>query len=340
VGLSRLKPQSLVRRQAIGWLARLRGGETAEVKVRFNRWYNADRRHAQAFDLERERFEKDYGLLRSSAFAGSATLSAEEQPRVPQVRYALAAILAAVLLIPAGLLLVENGSFRGNPTKAMMLVSQVGEIRKVTLSDGSKVTLDSQSALKVELGPKTRWARLERGRARFQIGRSTEPFIVTAGPVEIRSQGAIVDVDHQSDASHVEVRAGSVGLKASDAPPSVMTAGEGFAAVGSEQHRLHSLSAADWASGMLSFEASPLSRVVEVANRYSIHHIILSDSSLARLEITGVFHANDIEGLARALATTFSLELKRSPTGDLVLSPGTPARERKKTTGVRKANPR
>jgi transmembrane sensor len=221
----------------------------------------------------------------------------------------------------------------------MMLVSQVGEIREVTLSDGSKVTLDTQSALKVELGPKTRWAHLERGRARFQIRPASEPFIVTAGPVEMRSQGAIVDVDHQAGADHVEVRAGSVGLKAFGAPPSMMNAGEGFASVGPEQHRLHSLSAADWASGMLSFETSPLSSVVEIANRYSAHHIILSDPSLARLEITGVFHANDIEGLARALATTFSLELKRSPRGDFVLSPRTPATESKRTAGARKADP-
>jgi transmembrane sensor len=320
VGLSRLKPQFLIRRRAISWLVRLRGEPTSSDRAAFDQWYASDQRHRIAFERERERFDRDYGLLRNSPFAAEGALSTSSGSSQSEVRYALAATLAALLLVPLALLSWKGDVPWTRPGEAMMLVSQVGEIRTLTLADGSRVTLDTQSAVKVELGPGARTARLVRGRARFQISQGARPFILTAGSLVVRTQGATVDADRWSGPARVEVRRGSVEVGPSPGRQAKLGEGEAVGEVRRGGPLPLSIEQSDWTSGMLSFEAAPLDQAVATANRYSARRIRLADPALAKLRVTGIFHAGDTPRLARALARAFSLDLTQAPGGDFLLS--------------------
>jgi transmembrane sensor len=67
---------------------------------------------------------------------------------------AVAATLAAVLLIDPD---------------AHSYATEVGELRHVTLADGSALTLDSVSRIKVDLDPHLRDVKFSHGRALFRV---------------------------------------------------------------------------------------------------------------------------------------------------------------------------
>jgi transmembrane sensor len=310
----------MIRRQAADWVARLRGDPTGEVRARFRRWYDTDPRHSEAFDRIQQHFDRDFGLLRSSPVAARRSLTAAANVNLPQGRRALAAVLGAILLVSAALLVMEAGGLLSTRAQAMTLRTGVGEIRKVVLADGSTLTLDTQSTVSVDFGRDRRSARLEQGRARFAIKPSRRPFIVSAGPVEIRSEAAIVDVRREPGGSRVEVRSGAVEVEGDGPAPSRLAAGRGLAPAGASGRRAYLLSGrGTWPSGMLEFDSTPLGEAAAEASRYSDRHLIVADRSLAGLRISGAFRAGDVEGLARTLAGAFRLEIARTPSGDLRL---------------------
>src|SRR3954451_13770457 len=110
----------MLRREAATWLARLQSGRDPDIKRKFQKWYDADPRHAAAFDRVRRTYEQA-GLLRHSPPVPSnvperATRKAEWQPRP-----ALAAAAAIVVLVPIGVLLARGGALPFGGTDAVML---------------------------------------------------------------------------------------------------------------------------------------------------------------------------------------------------------------------------
>ncbi|CAA9540292.1 MAG: hypothetical protein AVDCRST_MAG91-3791, partial [uncultured Sphingomonadaceae bacterium] len=85
--------------------------------------------------------------------------------------------------------------------------------------------------------------------------------------------------------------------------------------------RLTGASKADrvWPSGMLDFDATPLSEAIGRANRYSRRKMRLADPGLAGLRVTGAFRIGDPVGLARSLAAAFDLRLEETADGHLSL---------------------
>jgi transmembrane sensor len=174
VGFRLPKTRGMSRREAASWLARLQSGRDPDVPRKFQRWRDADPRHAEAFDRVRRSYEQA-GLLRHSP----GVVAAGDAPRIRtaewKLRPALAAAAAILVLVPIGAFLI-HGSLPLGGTDAVMLVTRVGEIRQVKLADGSTVTLDTSTKVDVEIGRSRRGAHLSYGRARFQIAPAEEPF--------------------------------------------------------------------------------------------------------------------------------------------------------------------
>jgi transmembrane sensor len=311
----------MLRREAATWLARLQGGRDPDVERKFKQWYDADPRHAAAFDRVRRSYEQA-GLLRHAAMAGSA------QPDVAIRRPgwkplpALAAAAAVIVLVPAGMILFRGGSILPASTEAVMLMTSVGEIRQVSLADGSKVTLDTATKVEVEIGRSHRGAHLRYGRARFQIAQGSEPFVLQTAKTTVTASQAVIDVEEGERQDRVQVLAGAADVRGPDqnassvalAPGDTVTMNSG----GTGQKSVAALDR-DWTRGMLQFEATPLADALAAANRYSKQHIII-DENLRGLRVSGAFHAGDTYGLAKALATAFHLSLRATPDGNLFLS--------------------
>src|SRR3546814_11678062 len=90
------------------------------------------------------------------------------------------------------------------PTLLLMWQSDyrtgTGEMRNVTLSDGSSVTLDTGSAIAVNYGDGRRGVRLLAGRAWFDVAHDERhPFTVSAADARVRVTGTAFDVGLDDD---------------------------------------------------------------------------------------------------------------------------------------------
>ncbi|HEX5259153.1 MAG TPA: FecR domain-containing protein, partial [Sphingomicrobium sp.] len=249
---------------------------------------------------------------------------------------AIAAAAAIVVLVPVGVVLLRDRGLPLGGTEAVMLMSQVGEIRQVDLADGSKVTLDTATRIDVEIRRSRRHAHLRYGRARFRIARAGAPFVVETDGGTITTSQGVIDVEQFGEQGRVHVLAGAADVRrlgAAEASPVALGAGEGatMTAAGVEQKDTVAPTA-DWTRGMLQFDGTPLVDAIALANRYSERHIILV-GDLGALRVTGAFRAGDTAGLAKALGAAFGLALQQRPDGNLVLTPSPSRRIENKSGG-------
>ena len=329
------KTRGMLRREAANWLARLQSGRDPDVERKFERWRKADPRHAEAFNRVRRSYERA-GLLRHSHMVASGELEpASTAPRW-QPRPALAAAAAVIVLVPIAALLVRTGELPFGSTDTVMLMTAVGEIREVSLADGSKVTLDTSTKVDVEIGRSRRSARLRYGRARFRIAPAATPFLVETASAKVSARQGVIDVDQGAGQDRVEVLAGAADVRRSDQRQTghvPLAAGQSLTIDPGGAERMGAVTPGpDWTRGMLQFDRTTLADAVALANRYSDRHIVLA-GNLSGLRVTGAFRAGDTGGLAKALAAAFGLSLRQDPSGNLILSRSASARPQNKTGG-------
>ncbi|NKJ43477.1 FecR domain-containing protein [Novosphingobium sp. SG720] len=324
------RTDEVVRDEAVAWLARLQSSSEDDDHSAFEAWYAADARHADIYDDVLDNWDRMALAAHTPAGEARGRLSTPRQSR-PTSKLALATVAALVLVIFAGMGLHQLGLFGSTRPDPAQIVSQLGEIRTITLSDGSRVTLDTDSKLGIAYSTGERRLTLARGRARFDVAHeATRPFVVMAGNGMVIAHGTIFDVDVQRQRmtvsllrGSVEVREAASGLTREARKGRLLAPGQRLVL---EQRTPPgapiALPASEtrWPTGMLSFEDAPLTEVVAAANRYNSTKIMLADPDVGALRFTGAFTATDAPGLARMLAATYNLGLSRDDHGNLILA--------------------
>jgi transmembrane sensor len=331
------KTKGRLRREAAGWLARRQGaGGDSRTEQAFHAWYDADPAHSSAFDRV-SRTYREAALLRHSAFASEASLGERAHPAARQPRFALAAALALVLAVPAGLLLLNRqGQAPYGGTYAVLLTTRAGEMKRVALADGTSVTLDGDSEVGVEFQRSGRHATLKRGRARFSIAPGPQPFTIAAGTTAVRTGRGLVDAELAAGQGRIEILDGNAEVEAAAGRPSGIEAigqGQGLAS-GPQGNSIYRLEPRlyDWAKALLQFDGTPLEQAAAEANRHSSGKILLA-RDVGQLKVSGAFKAGNNAALARSLAAAFRLDLSRTPQGDFLLSKAAPPPPEKKRGG-------
>lgn len=322
-----------LRGRASDWLARLRGPDAERHRPAFERWILENPDHAGAYESVRAA----WGL--SDDIRYTPTGRARGLPdRLPAYRrvapYAIAA--AALLALAAGaFILIVQPSVTG-PAAHMAsdrFATAVGEIRTFTLADGSRITLDTDSAVEVVLTGTIRRLRLERGRARFDVAHDPgRPFRVETGAGIVTARGTLFDVARLDGQVHVVLLRGAVDVEISSSGASRSTAHVERMRPGQQLTIGRQVPAPvravvsepKWPTGMLEFDGAPLRDVLAEANRYGSVPIRLADPALGELRVTGAYRAGDTAGLARILAATFGLRHAATADGAILLArPGT-----------------
>ena len=177
-----------IRHEAADWVARRRGNPAESVEEEFRGWYNRSDRHAAAYDRISAIWDASgqISLQPASAPSRNGTNSYFAGGRL-----ALAASLLALIVLAAGALLQARTVAEPRP---ILLASAVGEIVPYTLSDGSRIVLDTQSKVAIEISKHERRLLLLSGRARFMVARDPRPFAVFAAGREIVATGTTFDV--------------------------------------------------------------------------------------------------------------------------------------------------
>jgi transmembrane sensor len=209
--------------------------------------------------------------------------------------------------------------------------TSVGERRVVALDDGSRVTLNTNTRIRIDYSDTMRIVRLDRGQAYFQVAHEARrPFEVITGNSVVRAVGTAFDVYEHGDETLVTLVEGVVKTRLAASTPAdepaqleqIVRAGQKVALV--RGHRAAVLPAAvdrstAWLNGKLMFNDEPLSAAVAEANRYSKHQVKLGSPSLRDLRVSGVFRAGNQAELVQALGGYFSIQVREDENGDFVL---------------------
>jgi transmembrane sensor len=319
------KSRSRLRREASDWVTRLAGQPSDEDRAAFERWRDADRRHAEAYDRLAAIWNQAARLSPSRA-AAVQTDSFSDRPGA--FRLGLAASLAAAMVVASAVLIGARWLPSSSPEQTTMLfAARVGEIREVSLPDGSRITLDSGSRVEAAFSETERKLTLQDGRARFAVKHEARPFVVRARTIEVVATGTLFDVSLIGGGTAVVLLEGAVEVRAAEASDRDRRArqklepGEKLVLSPSAPPSRQPTAPGDtvWPTRMLEFDNTPLQEAAALANRYSRAQLRLGDARTGQLRVTGAFRAGDVAGLARSLAAAFDLRLVGQPDGSLLL---------------------
>jgi transmembrane sensor len=311
-----------VRREAAAWIARMRGPEADRSRLEFERWRAAS-------PLHRETYAEMQAISLGTERLGASTLGREHFAR--RTRPQLFARPAGVLALAAVVILISIGVaalirlHRRAPSAAAAatIASAIGQIDRIRLSDGTMVTLDTDSAVVPVFDSSRRLVRLSRGRARFDVARdAARPFLVEAADRVILDRGTVFDVALGRQGVRVALLRGAVEVRGRG-PAARLVSGQMFAErrdAGSPAVSAAPAGAERWVEGMLSYDGAPLAEVVAEIDRYSAHKLLLADPALGSLRVTGMFRAVPAEASAKALAASLRLRVSGAANGDLLLS--------------------
>ncbi|MBI1684223.1 FecR family protein [Caulobacter hibisci] len=310
-----------LREAAASWFARLRapGGEAARAE--FEAWCAQDQARRVAYDRMVERFETS-AILGHSRLAGLRMRQSPARRTSPPALWwgALAACVAAAVGLTA---VLSQGRTPWSPGSDRYATA-VGEIRTLTLANGVRVTLDTDSILTSHIRSGRPILSLERGRARVE---TPIDLAARAGQARVRASRGVFDLNRlDSDRADITLISGDIAVDAVGGPTPVrdlrLAPGQQVALERGRPSAPHAAPAAsrDWPTGLLTFDAAPLDAVLAEANRYSARKIRLADPRLARLQVSGGFRVTRPEELSKALAAAFGLTLRAAPDGDYVLA--------------------
>lgn len=314
--------QHSITEAAAEWAVRLHAGALNEQEqAELRHWIASDSRHEAALRFAEQTWaalgeaHKDDAVHRQRP-AAAALPQRRAKRRRPWQR---AAAVALVVLV-AGI-----GWVRG-PDVLLHLqadyITQKGEVRTVHLADGSKVELDSASAIRLDYDGVQRRVSVIQGSAIFDVapmvGQETRPFVVQSAGGQTRALGTRFVVEREDDDQAwvgVLQHSVAVSLQASAKGPGDRVLKEGQAARYSLQEGIVPLDQLDveratsWRRGVLIFDRQPLAKVVEQLNRYRPGRVVVADSDLGNREVSGVFR---LDMLDTALGTlTQELQVQR-----------------------------
>lgn len=302
--------------EAIDWLARLGSGRaTPTDRLAFLRWRQRSAAHEMAA-VEAETLVRAVGGTRQAdqLRRHGEPLSSASVRRRPVGRRLLFAGAAAASVAVVAVALPSLG-----PLSALYAdhATGVGGRKRVALTDGSVVILNTATAVSVDYSGTERRVVLHDGEALFEVAKdANRPFIVVAGNVEVRAVGTAFVVRLKEACEHVTVGEGTVEVKIGSRPPIRVVAGQRLGAGEGDRLKLSTVdvdAATAWQRGKLIFNRRPLESVVAELQRYRAGRIVVLGDRLKALEVTGVFDLDDTDRILRTIEETTKARVVHMP---------------------------
>ena len=332
--------------EAADWIARLdRGGLSEDEHLALREWV--------------ARSPKNFALLNRFAaiwkdLDGLADMLEETEPPVTANsgkrklrRLTLlpgAAITVVIIAVVIGVFFVHNDYFRsvspeGQPAQVSYLTA-IGEQRTVTLQDGSRTQLNTDTVINVDFDDQYRRVHLVRGEALFEITPKVSwPFLVYAGTNVIHVISTAFVVKMVKEQVEVTIKEGRVELKSFHGGTrnegnqnmslfSTVVNTSQTAIVDRRKHVLKHNTKEEierklaWREGLIIFSGEPLNRVVEEISRYIPVKFVITDPELNGVRIGGIFRIGDTAAMLDILETGFDVNISRSGNNLVYLSRG------------------
>ncbi|MHC8305666.1 FecR family protein [Pseudomonas sp. PB3P13] len=307
---------------AAHWCMRLHASDcTAQERLAFDRWFNADPLHALEYAA----------MLDIWDVAGNLPALAQVAPAVQTkspTPWRAMGIAAAVCAVALPLAAYSGWSLGLLPTSWQRFEATTA-VRQVTLSDGTQVELNLGTTLTFSNYKDERRLTLQKGEAFFNVSHdATHPFVVKAADGSIRVTGTRFNVWMYEDQVRVNLIEGSVLVNSNDDLP-----GDGVRLAPSMQARYKqgdytpriSQTDADdsslaWRNGKLVLDNLPLSEAMPLINRYLSKPVMLADTSTGAIRVGGIYNIKELNSLVGSLPKVLPVYVTRNKHGNPVLN--------------------
>jgi transmembrane sensor len=310
-----------IRAQAALWVTDLHGpNRDSRLEASVRRWIAEDPRHAAAFELATEAWQRS-GNLPASALVpppNAHALGLARRHRAPPrlTRPALAGMAALGAVLFTVFYLLKDNTLTTGPA----------EQRTLVLSDGTQVSLDANSRLVVQYDDHVRQVTLTSGEALFDVTKhQARPFVVVIGDRKVIALGTSFEVrrdDPAASAFAVTLMEGRVAIEPlawpNTLPPeqspglTLLNPGQRlrFAANGSDSVDSPSIDrVTSWQHGQLIFEDASLREAANEFNRVGIARLLIDESVPRDIRVGGVFRIADPMSFARAMTNAYPLRI-------------------------------
>ncbi len=311
-----------LREQAIDWLVRLRDDAVSDEEIKeFAEWLALDCRHSQAFAYVEDVFDSMVAAASKGAVvSNSPSITRDTQTVAAPPRIILEAknkslsrynrswglgllatvavwLFAVVLILPVD----------SHPFDSLLsdYHTATGELFEIDLVDGSKILLNTNSAVSVNFSDSKREVILHHGQARFTVATDQQrPFDVKADELNVRALGTVFEVfranaletsvtvqEHSVQVDMVEDR--QLEAPSHNTLSKRLLAGQrlSYRHDGDLSHveKVPLDQVTSWQRRRLVINDRPLGELIEELNRYRVGRVFLSDAQLHDMHVTGVF---------------------------------------------------
>lgn len=324
--------------EAAVWIARLHGPDRSPQMERECRaWQARSAAHRLAFERCTDTWEDVARVTVGEAYAATGAQRAQREQgrahrRLP--RWVLPLGLATCVSLGAVAFVLWPG--------LGVYTTGVGEQRVMVLDDGSRLSLNTHSRVRVDMDSRQRTVDVDEGEALFEVAKDPlRPFVVRAAGSEVVAHGTVFSVRLLADRAEtgraldvtliegrvtVQAESGKAGGLAPAAPVEMLPGDRVRLAPGPDARamqrvdrpRLEGVTA--WRRNEAVFDDVVLGDAVAEMNRYDRRPIVLVGApSLGLLRVSGTFRIGDTASFARSVADLHGLVV-RERAGRLELS--------------------
>ena len=335
---------SELKQQAIDWLVRLRSDDLSDGEMyAFADWLSQDHIHSEAFATAEKLFNDMVNAAKSPAPIAETPTEANEAQKTPSVNsvikqeqlscrlppkrrtrwmttslgLAAAWLFAVVLVIPRQSHMLDHYLSDYH--------TETGELREIKLADGSRLLLNTNSAVSVDFKGPIRRITLHHGQANFTVAKDAQrPFEVESGGLIVRALGTVFEV-YNANSSEISVTVQEHAVSASIHEGAQAT-GQHLASVNVQQGQqlryrpggelnqpepVELNQASAWQQHRLFINDRPLSELIAELDRYRIGRVFLSDEKLKNLRISGVFSLDKPDDVLNSVRKVLALKETR-----------------------------
>lgn len=334
------KTHEVLLQEAADWLAREDLGFTPEEESEFERWLEADERHAAVWAEVNQPWQK-LDEIRDEGMAEwmITELERREQRRTTRRRYfQLGGFAAAVVFLigsvgiyhglnhPAESVQISAGPVTIAGTKPIQPSANETAIlltaERRVLEDGTVVDFDGDALLSVSFTDNRREVQLVNGKAYFDVfPDKSRPFVVKSGNVRVRAVGTEFAVAWSEQAADVIVTEGRVDVGRGDEE----TISEKSLLLDAGNRVLMSYDAEagmpevemltpdeialrlQWRKPRLQLKGASLGQVILMLNTLNHTRIKIADPTLEQLRFSGLFRADNADGFVQMLKNNYGI---------------------------------
>jgi len=292
--------QFIERRDCVHW--------TDSDQTEFQAWISSSSAHRIAY------LRLEAGWKRAERLAALRPARPGWRARlVPTSTGKVAAALGLAIAVGTG------ASYYASLPKFSTYSTKLGERETLTLRDGTRIELNTDTMVQIADDQDRRHVRLERGEAYFDVvHNAAHPFTVSVGQDRVTDIGTKFVVRREPDQLSITMLQGAARFDANDngarkslvlrSGDAIIASAEGISLT--KKPHAETARETSWRQGVLVFDETPLSEVAAEFNRYNRIKIIVSDPVAAKVGIGGTFATANVYGFARVAQGLLGLHVE------------------------------